>query len=87
MNSYSPSELADSLSSRSSLNERSYSNSFLYPSFEIDGPLLHILWCGTANEVILIHTNSGSIYRSRDRGESWKKLHAEMKRMGFEVID
>ena len=45
-----------------------------FQSFEIDGALDDILWCGKGNEVILVHTTPGIIYRSRDKGESWKKL-------------
>jgi hypothetical protein len=46
--------------------------------FEIDGPLLDIMWCGNTREVILVQSEKGTIYRSRDRGESWKKLHSIM---------
>lgn len=46
--------------------------------FEIDSPLQDILWCGTSNEVILVQTQGGTVYRSRDKGQSWKKLHAVM---------
>jgi photosystem II stability/assembly factor-like uncharacterized protein len=44
--------------------------------FEIDSPLKDIMWCGNTNEVILVQSYSGTVYRSRDRGESWKKLHS-----------
>jgi hypothetical protein len=46
--------------------------------FEIDSPLLDIMWCGNTNEVILVQSEAGTIYRSRDRGDSWKKLHSIM---------
>ena len=46
--------------------------------FEIDSPLLDIMWCGKTREVILVQSEKGTIYRSRDRGESWKKLHSIM---------
>ena len=55
--------------------------------FEIDGPLLDIMWCGNTNEVILVQSEAGTIYRSRDRGESWKKLHSIMHQTGLSVID
>ena len=47
--------------------------------FEIDNKLIDILWCGNTNEVILVQTDSGTIYRSRDKGDSWKKLRSMMK--------
>lgn len=55
--------------------------------FEIDSPLLDIMWCGNTNEVILVQSEAGTIYRSRDRGESWKKLHSIMHQTGLSVID
>ena len=55
--------------------------------FEIDGPLQDIMWCGNTNEVILVQTDAGTIYRSRDRGDSWKKLHSIMNQTGQSVID
>ena len=55
--------------------------------FEIDGPLLDIMWCGNTNEVILVQSEMGTIYRSRDRGDSWKKLKSMMHQTGMGVID
>ena len=55
--------------------------------FEIDSPLLDIMWCGNTNEVILVQSEAGTVYRSRDRGESWKKLHSIMHQTGLSVID
>jgi hypothetical protein len=55
--------------------------------FEIDSPLSDIMWCGNTNEVILVQSEMGTIYRSRDRGDSWKKLHSMMHQTGMSVID
>jgi len=55
--------------------------------FEIDSPLLDIMWCGNTREVILVQSEKGTIYKSRDRGESWKKLHSIMHQTGLSVID
>merc|ERR1711988_1276637 len=55
--------------------------------FEIDNKLIDILWCGNTNEVILVQTDSGTIYRSRDKGDSWKKLRSMMKQSGAGVLD
>lgn len=46
--------------------------------FEIDSPLKDIIWCGKTNDVILVQSEVGTVYRSRDRGDSWKKLHSLM---------
>jgi photosystem II stability/assembly factor-like uncharacterized protein len=50
--------------------------------FEIDSRLTDIMWCGNTNEVILVQTQQGTIYRSRDKGDSWKKLHSMMTQSG-----
>jgi photosystem II stability/assembly factor-like uncharacterized protein len=50
--------------------------------FEIDSRLTDIMWCGNTNEVILVQTQEGTIYRSRDKGDSWKKLHSMMHQSG-----
>jgi photosystem II stability/assembly factor-like uncharacterized protein len=55
--------------------------------FEIDSPLTDIMWCGSTNDVILVQSKEGTIYRSRDRGESWKKLHSIMTQTGMSVAD
>lgn len=55
--------------------------------FEIDSPLLDILWCGQTNDVILVQSEAGTVYRSRDRGDSWKKLHSIMHQTGISVLD
>ena len=45
------------------------------------------MWCGTSNEVILVLTESGTVYRSRDRGGSWKRLQQVMSQVGGQVAD
>ncbi len=45
-----------------------------YNKYELDSQINDMMWCGSNNEAILVLTNLGSIYRSRDRGTSWKKL-------------
>ena len=55
--------------------------------FEIDSPLTDIMWCGSTNEVILVQSEAGTVYRSRDRGDSWKKLHSIMHQTGLSVLD
>jgi photosystem II stability/assembly factor-like uncharacterized protein len=55
--------------------------------FEIDSPLLDIIWCGQSNDVIIVQSEAGTVYRSRDRGDSWKKLHSIMHQTGMSVLD
>jgi len=46
-----------------------------------------MMWCGAQNEVILVLTMKGSVYRSRDRGSSWKKLQSVLNKVGSAVAD
>ena len=62
-------------------------NKVSFQIFEIDSPLIDIMWCGNTNEVILVQSEAGTVYRSRDRGDSWKKLHSIMHQTGLSVVD
>lgn len=55
--------------------------------FEVDDEIQDILWCGKSNEVIFVQTELGTIYRSRDKGDSWKKLDDLMKKTAYSVAD
>ena len=45
------------------------------------------MWCGYNDETILMHTSDGNIYRSRDRGLSWKRLKNLLQKQGNKVVD
>ena len=45
-----------------------------YQTFELDGDIQDMMWCGQNDESILVQTSDGTIYRSKDRGYNWKKL-------------
>ena len=55
--------------------------------FEMDAEVEDMMWCGQENEAVLVKTKEGSVYRSRDRGATWKRLHGEMKKHGGQVAD
>jgi len=74
------------LSSRSGVEAVNH-NKVSFQIFEIDSPLIDIMWCGNTNDIILVQTEQGTIYRSRDRGDSWKKLHSIMHQTGMSVVD
>lgn len=56
-----------------------------YKNFEMDSPVEDIMWCGNGDEVILVLTQYGTIYRSRDRGASWKKMQDVFDSKGYRV--
>jgi hypothetical protein len=46
-----------------------------------------MLWCGQNDEIILVQSSDGTVYRSRDRGLSWKRLKNLMAKQGRDVAD
>ena len=58
-----------------------------FQTFELDGEIDDMMWCGQNDEVILVKTDDGSIYRSRDRGGNWKRLKSLMIKQGAQVAD
>lgn len=58
-----------------------------FQTFDLDGQVHDLMWCGYNNEVVLMHTSEGSIYRSRDRGLTWKRLKSLMQKTAYSVAD
>jgi len=54
-----------------------------YKQFEINGPVQDIMWCGANDEVILVLSENGEVYRSRDRGASWKRMQSTLEQKGI----
>lgn len=51
-----------------------------FQTFRVDGQIKETLWCGKNNEVVLVLTEDGGIYRSADRGSQWTKLQGVMRK-------
>jgi len=58
-----------------------------FQTFDLDGQVHDLMWCGYQDEVVLMHTAEGSVYRSRDRGLSWKRLKSLLAKQGAHVAD
>mgnify|MGYP000879428181 CR=1 FL=1 len=58
-----------------------------FQTFELDGEIDFMMWCGAQDETVLVKTDDGSIYRSRDRGSNWKRLRSLMTKQGSTVAD
>jgi hypothetical protein len=50
--------------------------------FDLDSKPIDLLWCGAARDTVLVLTESNSLYRSDDKGFSWKKLNDLMLNTG-----
>ena len=58
-----------------------------FQTFDLDGQVHDLMWCGYNDEVVLMHTSEGTIYRSRDRGMSWKRLKGLLSKSAMSVAD
>lgn len=58
-----------------------------FTSFELEGDVKDLLWCGSNDEIVLMQTTEGVVYRSRDRGGTWKKLQGLLIKQGMQVKD
>ena len=58
-----------------------------FQTFDLEGQVHDLMWCGYNNEIILMHTSEGLLYRSRDRGLSWKKMQSALHKQGYNVAD
>ena len=45
-----------------------------YNKYELDSMVNDMMWCGNSNDVILVLTTMGTVYRSRDKGQTWRKM-------------
>ena len=58
-----------------------------FQTFDLEGQVHDLMWCGYNNEIIMMHTSEGLLYRSRDRGLSWKKMQSTLHKQGYNVAD
>ena len=58
-----------------------------YNKHDIDGEVKDIMWCGSSDEAILVLSDKGTVYRSRDKGTSWKILQSILSKSGSSVAD
>lgn len=67
--------------------QSSFADTVDFQTFELDGNVKNMLWCGPQDEIILVQTTDGSVYRSRDRGSSWKRLKSVMEKQASQIVD
>ena len=78
---------ANSGSSSKGDSGKDMSSSVDFQTFDLDGQVHDLMWCGNNDEVVLMHTAEGTVYRSRDRGLSWKRLKNLLQKQAFGVAD
>ena len=70
-----------------SVRAQAMQNAVDFQTFELDSEVKSLLWCGNNDEIILLHSADGIVYRSRDRGQSWKRLKSVMAKHATFVKD
>lgn len=54
---------------------------------KLDGVMQELVWCGDENQIIIIRTETNSVYRSENRGASFKKITKHMQKAADEIVD
>lgn len=63
------------------------SGSVDYRAFDIDSTPRDLIWCGNNRDNILLLTENSSLYRSEDKGFTWKKLNDILINKGQEQLE
>lgn len=58
-----------------------------YKAYDLDSAPKDLVWCGTARDHVFILTETNSLYRSEDKGFSFKKMNDIMISKGKEQLD
>jgi hypothetical protein len=58
-----------------------------YKQYDIDAQPVDLIWCGQSRETVFVVTELNSLYRSDDRGFSWKKLNDILLNTGKNELD
>lgn len=58
-----------------------------YQSYILDSNPKDVVWCGSSSESVLVLTEMNSLYKSDDKGFSWKKLNDVMVHTGKQELE
>jgi hypothetical protein len=58
-----------------------------FKQYDIDAQPVDLVWCGTNRDTVFIVSELNSLYRSDDRGFSWKKLNDILTNTGKNELD
>jgi hypothetical protein len=58
-----------------------------YKFAELDSTPVDLVWCGNSKEVVLVLTETNSLYRSDDKGFTWKKLNDVFIKTGTKELE
>ena len=58
-----------------------------FKSFDMDSSPRDLVWCGPARDTVFVLTETNSLYRSDDKGFTWKKLNDIMTNTGKDTLE
>jgi hypothetical protein len=63
------------------------SGSVDFKQYDIDSQPIDLVWCGPTRDTVFVVTELNSLYRSDDKGFSWKKLNDVLLNSGKAELD
>jgi hypothetical protein len=58
-----------------------------FKQYDIDAQPIDLHWCGPSRDTVFVVTELNSLYRSDDRGFSWKKLNDILTNTGKNELE
>jgi hypothetical protein len=58
-----------------------------HKQYDLDAPPKELIWCGPNRESVLLLTEADSLYKSEDKGFTWKKLNDILTTTGKEQLE
>ena len=55
--------------------------------YDLDAPPKDLVWCGVNRDTVLLLTEVNSLYKSEDKGFSWKKLNDIFTNTGKDQLE
>lgn len=58
-----------------------------YKSYDLDSTPRDLVWCGSTRDTVFVLTETNSLYRSDDKGFSWRKMNDIMTNTGKDQLE
>lgn len=55
--------------------------------YDLDADAKDLVWCGPSRDIVFILTELNSLYKSEDKGFTWKKMNDIMSNSGKETLE
>ena len=58
-----------------------------YRQYDLDSSPKDLVWCGQNNDTVMVLTELNSVYKSEDKGFSWKKMNDIFTNTGKDQLE